>query len=268
MQVYACGSNSSSQLGLKNKDPNSLEFKNINCPEFVDANLLKVIALDNHSIAYSSTSIYAWGQNSGQLGSRSTSDTVFNTPQMVLTGQQILLLSACNSGMAFYTGNKLLNIFSNYKIRYFKTPSLEVIRQLAIGDTEKVLKVLVMTESHQVYIWDDLTQKYTKCSFSICRQFEVTKMFWSGSKIVFLAGEDVYMSTSTNLVKYDESEDVSEYQEIYSTKKDICQTNRIKISLRRVPLASHVKDVWCDYEGHNCIFIRVSRFGRYEVGVK
>lgn len=260
-QVYACGNNAKGQLGLRSNESILLEFKNINCNEFQDQNLIRVIALDSHSIAYSTTSLFAWGQNTGQLGLRS-SDSVIATPQLMLSGQQILLLDACNTGLAFYSGtNKSLNIFNNYKMRFFKTPALEVIKQLSIGDADKVLKVLVMTDTYQIYIWDDVTQKYTKCYYSVCRQFEITKMFWSGTKICLLAGDDVMMSTSLTVVKYNESEDVSEYQEIYSTKKDICQTNRIKINLKRVPFASNVKDVWCDTDGLNCIFIRVTRFG-------
>lgn len=95
------------------------------------------------------------------------------------------------------------------------------------------------------------------------RQLDVEKMFWSGSRIVFLTGEDIYISTAMNAVAYNESEDVSEYQEIYSTKKDICQTNRIKINLKRVCYGSNVRDVWSDYEGLNFIFIRVSGLSSY-----
>lgn len=97
-----------------------------------------------------------------------------------------------------------------------------------------------------------------RCYYSICRQFEITKMFWSGSRIVFLAGRDVMMSTSLAVVSCKESEEeVSEYQETYSTKKDISQTNRIRINLKRIPFASHVKDIWSDADGLNCIYIRV-----------
>lgn len=242
---------------MQTGDLNLLEFKNINCTELQDHSLVRVIALDQHSIAYSGSCLFAWGSNTGQLGLRST-EPIIPSPQLVLNGQQILLLDACNSGLAFYSGNKSLNVFSSYKMRFFKTPGLEVIKQLSITDAEGVLKVLVMTDSNQIYIWDDILQKYTKCYYSMCRQFEIRKLFWSGSKIMILAGEDIFTSTSSNLVKYNESEDVSEYQEIYSTKKDICQTNRIKINLRRIPLTSNVRDVWTDGDGHNCIFIRVS----------
>lgn len=217
-----------------------------------------MIALDNHSIAYSTACIFAWGQNTGQLGLRST-ESVISTPQLVLSGQQIVLFDACNSGMAFYSGGTTtLNIFNNYKMRFFKTPSLEALTQLSISDAEKSLKVLLMTASNQVYIWDDQSQQYTKCYYTLCPQFETARLFWSGSRVVFLAGGDLFMSTSLSIVKYSESEEVSEYQEIYSSKKDICQTHRMKISLKRTPFASHVKEVWTDSDGLNCIFIRVS----------
>lgn len=216
------------------------------------------MALDNHSIAYSTACIFAWGQNTGQLGLRTT-ESVINTPQLVLSGQQIALLDACNSGMAFYCGGSTtLNIFNNYKMRFFKTPSLEALKQLSITDAEKVLKVLLMTASNQVYIWDDHSQQYTKCYYTICPQFETARLFWSGSRVVFLAGGDLFVSNSMNMVKYSESEEVSEYQEIYSSKRDICQTHRMKINLKRTPFASHVTDVWTDSDGLNFVFIRVS----------
>lgn len=134
---------------------------------------------------------------------------------------------------------------------------MEVINQLAITDEGKVLKILVLTDSYQIYIWDDVTQKYTKCNYSISSQFEITKILWSGSKIVILADGDVYMSSAMNTVNYNESDDVSEYQEIYSTKKDICQTHMINIQLKRLVQASNVKDIWSDSDGLNCIFVRV-----------
>lgn len=241
---------------MRSNEANLFEFKNINCAELQDENLVRVIALENHSIAYGNDSVFAWGQNTGQLGLRTTAESILQTPQRVLSGQQILLLDACNTGLAFYSGNKFLNVFNNFKMKFFKTPSLEVIKQLAVGDADKLLKVLVMTESYQIYIWDDSSQKYTKCFYASCRQLDISKMFWSGNRIVFLASEDVLISTGMNVVNYNESDDVSEYQEIYSTKKDICQTSRIKISLKRVPLASSVRDVWSDYDGLNCIFTR------------
>lgn len=163
-QVYACGSNYHGQLGVADHNCTKLlEFKNINCNEFQNQNLLRVIALENHSIAFSDREIFAWGQNSGQLGLRTTSDVVRIPQSVPLNGQKIILLDACNTGLAFYSGNnKYLNVFINHKMKFFKTPSLEGITQLTIGDADKVVKVLVMTESYQIYIWDDANQKYTK----------------------------------------------------------------------------------------------------------
>lgn len=255
--MYACGSNSSGQLGTKDKEPNLFEFKNIQCTEFLDQNLLRIIALDQHSIVYSASLIFAWGQNTGQLGLRS-SEGIIPTPVLAVEIPQIILLDACNSGLTFYSANKSLNVFYSYKMHFYKTPNLESIRHLAITDADKILKVLVMTDSQQIYIWDEQTQKYTKCDYNICRQFEVTKLIWSGTNIVVLAGDSVFLSSSMSAVSYTEPEDVSEYQEIYSTKKDISQTNSIKVRLRRVNFASNVKNVWCDAAGLNFIFIRAS----------
>lgn len=107
---------------MRSDEANLLEFKNINCAELQDENLVRVIALENHSIAYGNDSLFAWGQNTGQLGLRTTVEGIVQTPQRVLSGQQILLLDACNTGLAFYSGNKFLNVFNNYKLRFFKTP--------------------------------------------------------------------------------------------------------------------------------------------------
>lgn len=75
--------------------------------------------------------------------------------------------------------------------------------------------------------------------------------------MVFLCDGDVFLSTTINVVNFNEADDRSEYQEIYSTKKDILQTSQIKIGLKRIPLVSQVKHIWVDYAGTNFALIRV-----------
>lgn len=118
-RIYACGTNEFGQLGRKGND-SCLSFFCIAWPAFQDQKLTRVIALDNHSVVYGGQSVFAWGHNIGQLGLKSTVEFIKN-PQVVLSGQPIILVDACNTGLAVYTGNTL-NVFSNFKTKFMKTP--------------------------------------------------------------------------------------------------------------------------------------------------
>lgn len=79
--------------------------------------------MDHHSIAFSKKEIFVWGRNNGQLGLRSKEDGIIGTPQkLALSGLENLLLDSCNTGLVFYTNNKMLQVFSNFKMRFVKTP--------------------------------------------------------------------------------------------------------------------------------------------------
>lgn len=67
--VFACGVNDHHQLGLRDAGDHVSTFKEVVSLRDQGAmDLLRVIACDQHSLAYSNQFIYVWGANQGQFG--------------------------------------------------------------------------------------------------------------------------------------------------------------------------------------------------------
>lgn len=75
--VFACGVNDNHQLGVRDAGDHLTTFKEVvSLRDKGASDLLRVIACDQHSLAYSRDCIYVWGANQGQCGISANTKTI------------------------------------------------------------------------------------------------------------------------------------------------------------------------------------------------
>jgi len=93
--VFACGLNTDHQLGVRDAGEHLTQFKEVVALRDKGASdLVRVIACDQHSIAYGSRCVYVWGANQGQFGISA------NTPSIMVP----TLVSYCHAAWVVYNG--------------------------------------------------------------------------------------------------------------------------------------------------------------------
>ena len=133
-EIFSWGSNAFGQLGyslpkpsLKDEEPSCSTPRQIFGPLKREI-IIGLAASAIHSVAHTSTSLYTWGKNEGQLGlmdSDSRSLDVQATPRRVaasLFKVPILSISAINSGTICLLANHTVCVFTNYGYNIVKFP--------------------------------------------------------------------------------------------------------------------------------------------------
>lgn len=94
--VFASGLNEDQQLGVRDAGEKLTQFKEVvTLRDFGVENLLRVIARDFHSLAYSSDYIYMWGTNQGQMGLNGTIKAVSLPKQVKEINLVVLFRKKC-----------------------------------------------------------------------------------------------------------------------------------------------------------------------------
>ncbi|CAG8981341.1 hypothetical protein HYALB_00005142, partial [Hymenoscyphus albidus] len=142
--VFAWGQNTNGVLGyslprptLKDEDPISATPRQIFGPLKKEITV-GVAASAIHSVAYTSTSLFTWGRNEGQLGlmdSDSRSLEVQVVPRRVapsLFKAPIAMVSAINRATIVLLENHSVCVFANYGYKFLKFPPNEVFNNYGI----------------------------------------------------------------------------------------------------------------------------------------
>lgn len=91
--VFACGLNDQQQLGVRDAGDYLTTFKEVVALRDKGASqLLRVIACDQHSIAYSAKAVYVWGANQGQFGI-SANTKIIAAPTLVSAPKRLAQLN-------------------------------------------------------------------------------------------------------------------------------------------------------------------------------
>ncbi|XP_063702839.1 inhibitor of Bruton tyrosine kinase-like [Culicoides brevitarsis] len=263
-RVYATGSNSHSQLGIKSIPEMLLSYMEIPT-NFSEAK--NVIANDYSSIVVTNTSIYGFGTNIGQFGLRRDVERLFS-PRKINTNKErfpLDIVATTNAAVIFYSSTSaLLYILYKYETKIYKKPLMERITQISatggiIADghkncqkQDKPLRFIVLTEFHNVFIWYEATEKFVKCSFTASRYLEIDKIVWSNDEILLSYMGNLYKGSATHELKHKTVKIPGEYQETY-VKKEVSSDQKTKIELKRIPFIDKVIEFCSDPEGDNFV---------------
>ncbi|EDW58880.1 inhibitor of Bruton tyrosine kinase [Drosophila virilis] len=261
--VYACGINDTHQLGVRDAGEHLTTFKEVVALRDKGASdLLRVIACDHHSIAYSSRCIYVWGANQGQLGISCNTRTIVAPVLMKLADRTVIrFVEANNAATVVYTAEKLILLFYADKPRTLKTPNYEDLKSIAVmgGNLKNsvkgsiaALKLMMLTETNVVFLWYENTQQFYRCNFAPIRLPAIKRILYKCNQVLVLSMDGcVYRGKCNQLTL------PSGAQEKPKTNKDIWQNNDqhrteisrehyVRIDLQRVPNIDRAVDIVCD----------------------
>uniref|UniRef100_A0A0A1XIP7 Inhibitor of Bruton tyrosine kinase n=1 Tax=Zeugodacus cucurbitae TaxID=28588 RepID=A0A0A1XIP7_ZEUCU len=264
--VFACGLNEDKQLGVRDAGDKLSVFREvITLRDLNVSGLVRVIARDFHSIAYSEQSIYIWGTNHGQMGIDVDVKTVPLPKQLKLPLKtNIDFVEGNNSATVVYTKETNILLYFNGKMRTIKPPNFEALKSISVvgGDivksgkgTATALKLLMLTQTNVIFLWYEMTQQFYRCNFSHIRISQIDKIFYKANQVFILSQGDVYkgkcqqVPVPTYMTKSDTQKHPSSTANIWSS----CDQNRteiskehIRIELQRYASVDRAVDIFCD----------------------
>lgn len=116
---------------------------------------------------------------------------------------------------------------------------------------DRPLRLIVLTELKNVFIWSEGTEKFVRCSFAQNRYLDVDKIIWCKDELLVSFMGNLYHATcATHELKSRAAPAQGEYQETY-VKKELSTDHKTLISLSRIPFIDKVVDFCSDPEGEN-----------------
>ncbi|KAM8711354.1 hypothetical protein ACLKA7_000488 [Drosophila subpalustris] len=260
--VFASGLNDHHQLGVRDAGESLATFKEVVALRDKGAqDLIRVIACDQHSIAYSSKCIFVWGANQGQFGISSQTKTILAPTLMKLAERTTIgFVEANNAATVVYSAEKLIFLFYADKTRTIKTPNYEELKSIAVmggniknstKGTAAALKLLMLTETNVVFIWYENTQQFYSCNLSPIRLPEIKKILYKGNQVLILSDGCVYRGKCNQLSFPAGSQDKSKHsmdiwQNNDQNRTEISREHFIRIDLQRVPNIDRAVNIVCD----------------------
>lgn len=256
-RVYVTGSNVDAQLGLKLQNcENVLAFTEIPM-NFSEAK--KVVATDFGTFVVTSTDVWAFGKNMGNLGLKKEIDKL-QTPRKLQFNRnkdEIDIFECNNHASVCYTDQKtnLLHILYKHTAKVYKKPLMERITAISVngGGSSmdfKSFRFIVLTELHNIFIYFESCEKFVRCTIEASRFLEIDKIIWCNEDVLVSFFGNLYRGSTQELQLKASQTSASEYQETY-IKKELSAETRIKIKLTRIPYTDKVVDFCCDPEGEN-----------------
>ncbi|XP_036330764.1 inhibitor of Bruton tyrosine kinase [Rhagoletis pomonella] len=265
--VYACGLNEDKQLGVRDAGEKLSVFREvITLRDLNVAGLMRVIARDYHSIAYSEQCIYMWGTNHGQMGIDGSEKTVPLPKQLKLPPRTTIdFVEGNNSATVVYTKDINILLYFNGKMRSIKPPNFEAVKSISVvgGDTSKsgkgtatALKLLMLTQTNVIFLWYEMTQQFYRCSFSHIRISQIDRIFYKSNQVFILSQGDVFkgkcqqVPVPTYITKSENQKHPSSTANIWSScdqnRTEISKDHMIRIELQRFSSIDRAVDIFCD----------------------
>ncbi|KAH8233465.1 hypothetical protein KR026_008461 [Drosophila bipectinata] len=297
--VFACGLNSECQLGVRDAPEHLAQFKEVVALRDKGASdLVRVIACDQHSIAYGSRCVYVWGANQGQFGiSANTPSIVVPTQvsydrklQKIFTKKTIYaqiklpakttirFVEANNAATVIYSEEKMIYLYYAEKTRAIKTPNYEDLKSISVmgGNIKNsakgsaaALKLLMLTETNVVYLWYENTQQFYRCNFIPIRLPQIKKILYKCNQVMVLSEDGCVYRGKCNQIALPASElqeksrpNLDIWQNNDQNKTEISREHVIRIELQRVPNIDRAIDISCD-EGFSSFAVLQESQGKY-----
>lgn len=182
---------------------------------------------------------------------------------------KIELVDSSNAATIVYTesslATNLLHILYKYEIKTYKKPLMERIQSIScnsggiiaddrnknITKQDRPLRLVVLTELKNVFIWNEDIEKFVRCSFAQNRYIEVDKMIWcKDDALASFMGNLYHAKIDTHGLKSKVLPIQGDYQETY-VKKELSTDYKSVINLTRIPFIDKVVDFCTDPEGEN-----------------
>nr|XP_016929755.1 inhibitor of Bruton tyrosine kinase [Drosophila suzukii] len=278
--VFACGLNTDHQLGVRDAGEHLTQFKEVVALRDKGASdLVRVIACDQHSIAYGSRCVYVWGANQGQFGISANTPSIMVPTLIKLPARtKICFVEANNAATVIYSEEKMITLYYADKTRYIKTPNYEDLKSISVmgGNLKNstkgsaaALKLLMLTETNVVYLWYENTQQFYRCNFSPIRLPQIKKILYKCNQVMVLSGDGCVYRGKCNQIALPASGlqeksrgNLDIWQDNDQNKTEISREHVIRIELQRVPNIDRANDIFCD-EGFSSFAVLQESHAKY-----
>ncbi|KAL3285870.1 hypothetical protein HHI36_000390 [Cryptolaemus montrouzieri] len=200
--LYSCGSNKYKVLGLSPAPEKVLIPRKIKktFQQSVDG----ISTGRFHSAVWTSSALYTWGLNAGQLGHEPISGNYFvNVPKQVKVinaeNCSIKQVASSDGAIAIMNVKGDIYVLHEYQCRKIASKLLNVVDIAVIGgnlntssdkdlknELAKELKVLVRTNVGNLLLWQESDQQLCRCIFSIPRTIVVHQMTININEVLFV----------------------------------------------------------------------------------
>ncbi|XP_050296908.1 inhibitor of Bruton tyrosine kinase [Anthonomus grandis grandis] len=272
-EIYSCGLNKHRVLGIA-PPPTELLVPKI-VKHFADKN--SFVATGNyHSMVWNKSGMFTWGLNAGQLGHQlinQSDDKYILTPKRVkcisTTEDNYIKLACSGTGASVvYTKKGDVFVLHEYQCRKIASRLLNLVQLAVIGgklnhtlDSElssknRELKVVALTNTGNVLLWQESDPVLRRCVFSINRSLNIKQVTLNINHLMFVTldgeafrGEAKPRKKKTVPVEKDTSikSDFHKFLE-----KDEC----ISVKLERIPRVHRGIFVQSDPKGQNFAVIQ------------
>ncbi|CAH0590134.1 unnamed protein product [Chrysodeixis includens] len=159
------------------------------------SNPLGVCGAKSHAVVWNTRAVYTWGTNNGQLG-HSNDDKVVNTPRKVGISMNnkeeagIQLVDATDAATVITTSRGDVYLLHKYickKIAIKQINLRQVCVEAKVSDQGAYSRVtvLLLTNVGQLFIWQDTTNKLTRCVFGLVHQTIITNVALTHDALYF-----------------------------------------------------------------------------------
>ncbi|XP_041984578.1 inhibitor of Bruton tyrosine kinase [Aricia agestis] len=149
----------------------------------------------SHAVLWNERAIYTWGQNMGQLGHPQEEKIVPGPKRVAISlnikeEATIQLVDACDAATVLTTSRGDVYLLHKYLVKKIAVKQIN-IRQVCVegkvseqGAYSRVT-VLLLTNVGQLMIWQDTTQRLTRCIFGLNHQVDVTHVALTHDALYF-----------------------------------------------------------------------------------
>ncbi|XP_026762942.2 inhibitor of Bruton tyrosine kinase [Galleria mellonella] len=259
-----------SQSGTKT--PTSIKLPNVK-PLMKLSRPRGVCASRWHAVFWNEHAVYTWGTNVGQLG-HSHEDKVVPTPKKVAISLNnkdeagIELAGAADAATVITTsrGDVYLlhkNICKKIAIKQINLRQVCVEAKVSEQGVYSRVTVLLLTNVGQLLIWQDTTNKLTRCVFGLSHQIVITQMTLTHDALYFTTkyGEAFIGNisrkaphlTSTQPITKEREKDNNKSALVKFLEKDDCTNVRIT----KIPNIHRAVSIAVDSEGQNFACLQI-----------
>ncbi|XP_059059647.1 inhibitor of Bruton tyrosine kinase [Achroia grisella] len=226
-----------------------------------------------HGVFWNEHAVYTWGTNVGQLG-HSQTDKVVHTPKRVAVsvnnkeGADIMLAGAADAATVITTsrGDVYLlhkHICKKIAIKQINLRQVCVDAKISEQGIYSRVTVLLLTNVGQLLLWQDTTNKLTRCVFGLNHQSFITHVTLTHDAVYFTTkyGEAFVGNisrktppiTSPEPIIKDKEKDAGKSMLVKFLEKDDCTTVRIT----KIPNIHRAVSIAVDSEGQNFACLQI-----------
>lgn len=271
-QVYSCGLNTHRVLGVS--PPPSQILVPTQLKHF-SGDITHVCAGRYHSMAWGPKCLYTWGLNAGQLGHKMrTDDNYVTKPKAVkllnFAETEIVSADSSDGAVSVYTKKGDIYVLHEYQCRKIASRQLNVI-QVSIfggnlntnlsGEPNKELKVIALTNTGNLLIWQESIPQLSRCIFTLNRPIIIKQVSINNNGLLFVTKHGEAFQA---VIKPRKKKPVLPTNEKSAFHKFLDREDCISLKISKFPRIHRAVFITSDVKGHDFCVIQVPPYKRFD----